>query len=124
MSKITEGLRYLKTHEWFRLEGDVVTVGISDFAQSQLTDIVFVDFPQIGAHKKAGQPLLSIESVKSAEDIYSPADGDILEVNKTLSDSPEMVNKDPYGSWLVKLRKTGNLAESMSAEDYRKFLGE
>ncbi|MCL4421061.1 MAG: glycine cleavage system protein GcvH [Candidatus Thermoplasmatota archaeon] len=124
MTKIPEELRYLKTHEWFRTDGDIVTVGISDFAQSQLTDVVFIDFPQTGAKKKAGEPLLSIESVKSAEDIFSPVDGDVVEVNKELSDSPEKVNKDPYGSWLVKLKKTGKTADSMSAEEYRKFIGE
>jgi glycine cleavage system H protein len=124
MTKIPEELRYLETHEWFRIDGDIVTVGISDFAQSQLTDIVFIDFPAVGVHKKAGESLLAIESVKSAEDIYSPVDGDVLELNSTLSDSPENVNKDPYGSWLVKLKKTGNVADSMSSEEYRKFLGE
>ena len=123
MTKIPDNLRYTKTHEWFTEEGGVVTVGISDYAQSQLTDIVYIDLPGVGSKKKAGETLLTIESVKSAEDVYSPVDGEVVQINSKLSDSPEEVNKDCYSNWMVKLKKTGKFVDSMDAAQYRKFIG-
>ncbi len=125
MVKIPADLKYTRTHEWFRIDGDVLTLGISDYAQQQLTDIVYVDFPEIGAKKKRGDVLLTVESVKSAEDVYSPADGEVIETNKSLEDKPESLNEDCYGNWMVKLRLTsGGDVEGMTDEEYRKFIGE
>lgn len=124
MSKIPEELKFTKTHEWFSVEGDTVTMGISDYAQSQLTDIVYIELPEIGSKKKAGEVLLTIESVKSAEDIFSPVEGEVVQINKDLNDKPELVNSDSYTNWMVKLKKTGQENESMSAVEYRKYIGE
>ena len=99
-------------------------VGITDFAQKQLTDIVFIDLPKKGTKLKAGSVLLTIESVKSAEDVYSPLDGEIADVNAELENKPELVNLDPYSNWMVKMKKTGNDGPTMSADEYRKFIGE
>lgn len=124
MSKIPEELKFTKSHEWFKLEGETVTMGISDYAQSQLTDIVYIELPDVGSVKKAGEVILTIESVKSAEDVYSPVDGEVLEINSELNDKPELVNSDSYGNWMVKLKKTGSENASMGAEEYRKYIGE
>ena len=124
MSKIPPELKYTKSHEWVRTEGDLFTVGITDYAQSQLTDIVFIDLPKKGSVKKSGEVLLTIESVKSAEDVYSPVDGEVTDVNTTLEDKPEAVNADPYGNWMVKMKKKGQTAGMMTADEYRKFIGE
>lgn len=124
MTNIPENLKYTRTHEWFSEKDGIVTVGISDYAQNQLTDIVYIDLPSPGTKKKAGETLLTIESVKSAEDVYSPVDGEVVEVNTKLSEAPENVNKDSYANWMVKIRKTGKEVESMNANQYRKFIGE
>lgn len=124
MSKIPPELRYTKSHEWTRTEGGFTTVGITDFAQNQLTDIVFIDLPKKGTKLKAGSVLLTIESVKSAEDVYSPLDGEVVDVNAELENKPELVNKDSYSNWMVKMKKTGNDGPTMSADEYRKFIGE
>lgn len=124
MSKIPEELKFTKTHEWIKTEGDVVTMGISDYAQSQLTDIVYIELPAVGSKKKTGEVLLTIESVKSAEDVFSPVEGEVVEINRELVDKPELVNEDSYANWMVKLKKTGEETSSMSAGDYRKFIGE
>lgn len=124
MSKIPQELRYTKSHEWIKKDGEVYTVGITDFAQHQLTDIVFIDLPKKGAKLKAGSTLLTIESVKSAEDVYSPLDGEVTEVNSSLEEKPELVNKDSYLNWMVKMKKSGNEGPTMSADEYRKFIGE
>lgn len=124
MSKVPEELKFTKTHEWFKTEGDTVVMGISDYAQSQLTDIVYIELPSVGSVKKAGDVILTIESVKSAEDVYSPVEGEVVEVNKALSDKPELVNSDSYSNWMVKLKKTGQENQSMSAAEYKKYIGE
>ncbi len=124
MSKVPEELKFTKTHEWFKTEGDMVVMGISDYAQSQLTDIVYIELPSVGSVKKAGEVILTIESVKSAEDVYSPAEGEVVEVNKALNDKPELVNSDSYSNWMVKLKKTGQETPSMSAAEYKKYIGE
>ncbi len=124
MSKVPEDLKFTKSHEWFKEEGGIVTMGISDYAQGQLTDIVYIELPSVGSKKKAGDVLLTIESVKSAEDVYSPVEGEVVEVNKALADKPELVNSDSYSYWMVKLKKTGKETESLSPGDYKKFIGE
>ena len=124
MSKVPEDLKFTKSHEWFKEEGGIVTMGISDYAQGQLTDIVYIELPAVGSKKKAGDVLLTIESVKSAEDVYSPVEGEVVEVNKALTDKPELVNSDSYSYWMVKLKKTGKETDSLSPEEYKKFIGE
>ena len=124
MSKIPEDLKYTKTHEWVKLTGNIAEIGITDYAQHQLTDIVFVDFPKIGDKKKAGEVLLTVESVKSAEDVYSPVEGEIVEINKTVQDKPEILNTDSYANWMVKMKVTGKTVDYLSPDDYRKHIGE
>lgn len=125
MSKVPEDLNYTKSHEWFKIEGDIATIGITDYAQSQLTDIVYIELPSIGSAKKAGQVLLTMESVKSAEDVYSPVSGKIVEVNEKLNDSPELINADSYANWLVKIKLDSPGAEKgMPASEYKKIIGE
>ena len=104
-------LKYAKTDEWARVEDDnVVVVGISDYAQDQLSDIVYVELPEVGAKVSAGEVVGTVESVKAAADIMSPVTGEIIEVNEALDDSPEMINEDPYGAWIFKV-KANDLSE-------------
>jgi glycine cleavage system H protein len=125
MLKVPEDLKYTKTHEWFRSDGKTVTVGITDYAQHQLTDIVYVDFPKPGSQLIAGKPMLTIESVKSAEDVFSPATGEIVEVNQAVASKPEILNQDPYTNWLVKIRLSGNsMTQSLSPAEYRELTAE
>ena len=104
MSIIPADLKYTKSHEWFKIENGIATVGITDFAQHQLTDIVYIDMPVKGIKGKVGDTLLTIESVKSAEDVYFPVTGEVIETNQELNDKPELVNSDSYKYWLVKIK--------------------
>ena len=98
-------LRYTKEHEWIRVDGDVGTVGISNFAQEQLGDVVFVDLPEIGKAMASGDEAAVIESVKAASELYAPVSGEVIEVNSALNDAPELVNSDPTGEgWFIKIR--------------------
>ncbi len=128
MSDIPSDLRYTKSHEWVRDEGDgTVTVGITDHAQEQLGDMVFVELPEVGAGFAAGDACAVVESVKAASDVYAPVDGEITEVNDALADSPELVNQDPYGDgWLFKMKPAdvAALEELMDAEAYAAWLEE
>lgn len=111
MSNVPADLKYAKSHEWVRINGDTAVVGITDHAQHELTDVVFVELPETGRKVKASEPTAVVESVKTASDIYSPLSGEILEVNKAVVDNPGLVNTDPYGSgWFFKLR-LANAAE-------------
>jgi len=114
-------LKYTKTHEWVRLEGDVAVVGITDFAQDALGDVVFVDLPQTGRTVEAGAAVAVVESVKTASDIYAPLSGEIIEVNSALSDKPELINQSPYAEgWLFKMRvNPSDVNKLLSAADYR-----
>ena len=113
-------LRYLKTHEWLRLEGDIATVGITDFAQDQLGDVVFVELPTVGKTVKAGDATAVVESVKTASDIYSPVSGEVIEVNSSLADEPEKINSGPYGDgFLFKVRMTGTSSDLLDAAAYQ-----
>ena len=105
MSKIPEELRYTREHEWVRLEGDVATVGITDFAQDQLGEVIYVELPPAGRTFAAGATMAVVESVKAASDIYAPLEGEVLENNAKLIDEPGGLNRSPYGDgWLVKMR--------------------
>ena len=108
---------YTESHEWVQAEGDVATVGITDFAQSQLGDVVFLELPSVGRMLEAGDSFGVVESVKAASDLYSPVSGSVVEVNEALSDNPETVNRDPFGDgWLIKVRLNGDLGEGLLDE--------
>ena len=108
---------YTESHEWVQAEGDVATVGITDFAQSQLGDVVFLELPSVGRMLEAGDSFGVVESVKAASDLYSPVSGSVVEVNEALSDNPETVNRDPFGEgWLIKVRLNGDLGEGLLDE--------
>src|SRR5881392_313147 len=98
MTNVPADLKYAKTHEWVRVQGDTATVGITDHAQHELTDIVFVELPAIGRRIKAGEACAVVESVKTDSDIYAPASGEVVEINKVLADNPALVNTEPYGA--------------------------
>ena len=111
-------LQYTKTHEWVRMEGDTATIGITEHAQDELGDVVFVELPEEGRTLDAGEAFGAVESVKAVSDLYAPLAGEVVEVNETLGDSPEKINEDPYGDgWVLKLRVSGE-AELLSAEAY------
>ena len=117
-------LEYTKTHEWVRREGDVATVGITDHAQEELGDVVFIELPEEGASFGAGDSFGTIESVKAVSDLYAPVGGEVIEVNETLNDSPERVNEDPYGGgWMIRLRISDE-GELLSADEYEQLLEE
>ncbi len=121
MSKIPSDLKYAKSHEWVRVSGDVARVGITDHAQHELTDIVFVELPESGRKIKAGDDCAVVESVKTASDIYSPVSGEVTEVNRAVVDDPALVNSDPYGDgWFykIKLSNPAELSGLMSPEQY------
>ena len=118
-------LQYTKTHEWIKIEGDSATVGISDYAQDALGDVVYVELPEVGASYEAGQSFGAVESVKAASDLYLPVGGEIIEVNTPLLDQPELLNSDPYGDgWLVKITVAQGIGALMSAEAYEKYVDE
>ena len=120
-----ENFRYTKEHEWVLLEGDTGTIGITDHAQEELGDIVYVDVPKVGARVERGKSLGSVESVKAVSDVYSPVGGEVTAVNETLADAPETLNRDPHGAgWLVKVRLTApaEILELMTAADYQKYV--
>jgi glycine cleavage system H protein len=119
--------RYTKEHEWVRVEGDIGVMGITDHAQHELGDIVYVDLPKPGTQVERGKTLGSVESVKAVSDIYAPISGEIAEINEMLATAPEKINEDPHGeAWLVKIRLSnpGEAQQLLSADDYQKYLGE
>lgn len=119
---LPENLKYLKSHEWVRSDGDTYVVGITDFAQDQLGDVVFVELPAVGSSVTAGESVAVVESVKTASDIYAPFDGEIVEINDELDMSPDLLNEAPYeGGWMFRIKPDGAVDESslLSAEDYR-----
>jgi glycine cleavage system H protein len=121
---VPEELQYTRSHEWVRTEGDTATVGITDYAQDELGDIVFVELPEKGATFDAGDSFGAVESVKAVSDIYAPVGGEVVEVNEALNDSPEKINEDPYGEgWIIKLRVSDE-GDLLSASDYEQFLEE
>lgn len=119
--------RYTKEHEWIKLEGEIGIVGITDYAQHELGDVVFVELPKVGTKLKGGQSLGTIESVKAVSEIYSPASGEVIEVNSALSDTPEKINQDPHGAaWLIKLKLADKkeVAGLMDAAAYEAYIAE
>ena len=123
-TKVPEDLKYAASHEWVRVADGVATVGITDHAQHELTDIVFVELPAVGRVVKAGAPCAVVESVKTASDIYAPVSGEVIEVNKAVTSNPSLVNTDPYGEgWFLRVRLSGGLEGLMDPGDYRKQIG-
>ena len=126
MSANPEDRKYSKTHEWFRVQGDVVTVGISAYAANELTDVTFVDLPEVGTTVAAGSAFGEIESVKATGELMSAVGGEVIEVNESLADQPEQVNNDPFGAgWMLKLRVSdlGPLDAMMDAPAYNEMIG-
>jgi glycine cleavage system H protein len=116
---IPQNLQYLKSHEWVHLEGEIATVGISDFAQEQLGDVVYVELPKVGQIASSDETIAVVESVKTASDIYSPVSGEVIEVNAALEGSPEQINESPYElGWLFKVRVTGLSSELLDPSSY------
>jgi glycine cleavage system H protein len=127
LSNVPEGLRYTKDHEWAKLEGKRARIGITDFAQDQLTDVVYVELPSIGKTVRQGEPLGTVESVKAVSEIFSPISGRVVDVNQALTDKPELVNKDPYGEgWMVVVEAAdaAQVNGLMDAAGYRKHIGD
>jgi glycine cleavage system H protein len=121
---VPEDLQYTRSHEWVRREGDVVTVGITDHAQDELGDVVFVELPEAGAAFDAGEAFGTVESVKAVSDLYAPVGGEVVEVNGALEEAPEKINEDPYGEgWILKLRASGG-GDLLSAQEYEQLLEE
>src|SRR5262245_8142304 len=126
-SKIPTDLKYAKSHEWVRVAGDVATIGITDHAQHELTDVVFVELPQVGRKVQAGESCAVVESVKTASDIYSPVSGEVTAVNQAVVDEPALVNSDPYGKgWFfqVRLAQPDEVNALLSAGDYGAQIGQ
>jgi glycine cleavage system H protein len=126
MSTYPEQLRYTKEHEWVRREGSIAIVGITDHAQKELGDIVYVELPKVGVHLQQGKTLGSVESVKAVSDIYAPVSGEVVEINESLAEAPEKINADPHGeAWLVKIRLSApdEVGALLSAADYEDYIG-
>ncbi len=123
--KLPDELYYTKDHEWARVEGETATIGITDYAQSELGDIVYVELPEVGDTVKQGESFGTIEAVKAVSDLYAPLSGEVIEVNTKLEDSPELVNQDPYGSgWMIKVKISNpkEVESLLSKADYEKLL--
>lgn len=117
-------LKYSKSHEWVHYEGDDVVIGISDYAQESLGDLVFVNLPEVDDELTVGEALGDVESVKAVSDIISPVSGKVTEINEALLDSPEMINEDPYDAWFVKVTDVQETEDLLSADEYDKFVKE
>lgn len=123
--KVEKGLFYTKDHEWVKVDGNEVSLGLSDYAQDHLGDIVYVELPDVDDELEAGDAFASIESVKAASDAYSPFAGKVIAVNEDLDDDPALINADPYANWIVKLEvEDVNTDDLMNDSDYEKFLSE
>jgi glycine cleavage system H protein len=122
--KVPTDLKYAKSDEWIRIEGDTATVGVSDYAQDALSDVVYIDLPLVGTAFEAGKPFGSVESVKAQSDVYLPVSGTVTEVNEALTKQPELINQDPYGQgWILKLKVTdaANLSLLLDAAAYEAY---
>ncbi|MCD6154371.1 MAG: glycine cleavage system protein GcvH [Candidatus Verstraetearchaeota archaeon] len=124
--EIKEELYYTKDHEWVKIVEEEAIIGITDYAQKELRDIVYVDLPEMGRKVKQGEKLCEVESVKAVSEVYSPVSGEVVEVNERLEDSPELINQDPYGDgWIAKLKPEnleGDMENLMNAEEYAEYI--
>lgn len=124
MSNVPADLKYTEQHEWLKLDGEIATMGITDYAQGSLGDLVFIELPQKGRQVKQGESFVVVESVKAASEVYAPITGEVVEVNSALTGAPEFINKEPYASgWICKIRATdkGELAKLLAPADYQKL---
>ena len=125
--KVPEELKYTEEHEWVKVEGDIAIVGITDFAQNELSDIVYVELPEVGKNIKKGDVIATVEAVKTVADVYSPVSGEIIEVNEKLKDEPSIINNDPYGEgWIakVKMENPEEISALLDHEAYTKLIEE
>ena len=120
--EIREELRYSEDHEWVLIDGDVAVVGITDYAQSELGDLVFVNLPEVDDEVEAGETFADVESVKAVSDVLSPVSGTVAEINEELLDSPEMINEAPYDAWFIKVSDFEEADDLMSADEYKTYL--
>lgn len=123
MSKVLEGLRYAESHEWVKVDGDIATIGISDYAQHALGNIVYVDMPEVGDEVTAGEDFGAVESVKAASDLICPVSGEVVEINEALEDTPEAINEDAYSNWIIKVKMSdpGEVDALLDAAAYEKL---
>ena len=115
-------LKYTKSHEWIAKDGDVAIIGLTDYAQSELGDLVFVNLPEVGDSVEAGEVFGDVESVKAVSDVYSPVTGEVEEINEELLDAPETINGAPYDAWFIKVKDVSGTEELLSAEEYEAFV--
>lgn len=126
-SSVPENVSYSDSHEWIQVESDIATIGITDFAQSELGDIVFVELPEVGEYARRGETFGTVEAVKTVEDLIAPLSGEVLEANETLEEDAEQINKDPYGAgWMIKIRieEEEQLEELLSPSEYSDIINE
>lgn len=121
MSKFIEGLLYADSHEWVKVDGDIATVGITDYAQHALGNIVYVDMPEVGDEVEAGEDFGAVESVKAASDLISPVSGEVVEINEELEDTPEKINEDAFGAWIMKVKISAQPEGLLSVDEYKKI---
>ena len=119
---LKEELQYSKSHEWRALDGDTAVVGLTDYAQSELGDLVFVNLPEVGDTVEAGEVFGDVESVKAVSDVYSPVTGEVTEINEELLDAPELVNDDAYKAWFIKVKDVSATEELLTADEYKAFV--
>lgn len=126
MSKILEGLKYSESHEWVKVEGNIAVVGVSDFAQKEMGDITYVDMPEVDDEVEAGEEFGALESVKASSELISPVSGTVVEVNSELEDTPEKVNEDAYGAWIIKVEMSdpSELDNLLDAAGYKALIKE
>lgn len=124
MSKVLEGLLYSESHEWVKVDGNVATIGVSDFAQAEMGNITYVDLPEVDDEFEAGEEFGALESVKAASDLYCPVSGKVIEVNSGIDDAPELINEDAYANWIIKveLSDPSELEALLDAEGYKKLI--
>ena len=120
--ELREGLLYSKSHEWVKEEGDIAVIGLTDYAQSELGDLVFVNLPEEGDDISVGEAFSDVESVKAVSDVYAPVSGTVCEINEELMDAPEKINEEPYEAWFVKVKDITEKEELLSAEEYKAFV--
>ena len=120
--ELREGLLYSNSHEWVKEEGDIAVIGLTDYAQSELGDLVFVNLPEEGDEISVGEAFSDVESVKAVSDVYAPVSGTVCEINEELMDAPEKINEEPYEAWFVKVKDITEKEELLSAEEYKAFV--
>lgn len=125
MSKIVEGLLYSDSHEWVKVEGDIAIIGVTDYAQSEMGDITYVDLPEVDDEVNQGEDFGALESVKASSELYSPVSGTVIEVNEALEDAPELVNEDAFANWIIKVQLSdkAELESLMDAAAYAGIIG-